>query len=92
MFWRYPEQREITEDVVRHNPRRTGEGIIEYAERIAVLAGADAGRGGGLRLEQAAGTCRRSGAGGVHEGRQVDEGQDAAEDARHRSALEPGQV
>jgi hypothetical protein len=39
MFWRYPEQREITEDVVSHNPRRTGEGIIEYAERIAVLAG-----------------------------------------------------
>lgn len=38
-FWRYPEQREITEDIVRHNPRRTDEGIVEYAERVAILAG-----------------------------------------------------
>jgi hypothetical protein len=38
-FWRYPEQREITEDVVRHHPRRTDEGIVEYAERVAILAG-----------------------------------------------------
>jgi hypothetical protein len=38
-FWRYPEQREITEDVVKHHPRRAGEGIVEYAERIAILAG-----------------------------------------------------
>jgi hypothetical protein len=39
LFWRYPEQREITEDVVRHNPRRSDEGIVEYAERVAILAG-----------------------------------------------------
>lgn len=38
-FWRYPEQREITEDVVRHNPRRDGEGMLEYIERVAVLSG-----------------------------------------------------
>ena len=37
-FWHYPEQREITEDVVRHNPRRSDEGLMEYVERVAILA------------------------------------------------------
>lgn len=60
-FWTDEMEQGRTLGVVYDNPRRPNEGTLQYAERVAILAGADAGIARGVRGELQAGPGRRLG-------------------------------